>query len=319
MAFPTPQGPVFGQTKVDKFLTQISLFYSNETYIADLIAPIVKVKQKTGIVPKYGKENLRVNKSQGIRLPGNRADGFNYSVNITDKYSAYEHAYEKKIPWETYDNQDDPFDAKRDAAKVATDLILQGNEYAMAQTMGNSSILTQYVTLSGGNKWDVGATSDPINDINVGIDGVRLGIARRPNTATMSYPVFKVLKSHPKVRDAVKFTNGGQLSDAEFGNFLKDYFNFKYLNVGEAVGDFSVEGQDPVLAEMWGKIFVLHSTAPSPSILTPSFAYKFCDVPRYSDWYQQIQEKSDYVRVQESYDQHICDAKAAYLIDAAIS
>ena len=320
MAFPNPQGPLLGQTKVDKFLSQISLFYSNETYIAEMVAPVLKVVQKTGIVPKYGKENLKVYVGQGLRLPGQRAAGFNYSVNTSDKYACFEHSFEKQVPWELAANQDDPYDAKRDATKVATDLILQNQEYAMAQFMSNASVLTNNTTLSAANdKWSSPLTSDPIDDINTGIDAVRLKIARRPNSLTLSYPVFKTLKAHPKIRDAVKYTNGGQLSDADMGNFLKQFFNLKNIFVGEAVGDLTIEGQDPVLTELWGKNAWLHYTTPSPSILTPTFAYTFFDLPRVVDTYPVIEEKSDYVRVSYSFDQHFCDVNAAYAIFAAIA
>lgn len=319
MAYTSPQGPLLGQAKVDKFLTQISLFYSNETYIAEMIAPTLKVVQKTGIVPKYGKENLKVYKGQGIRLPGARAQNFNYSVNISDKYACFEHSFEKQVPWELADNTDDPYDPKRDATKVATDLILQNQEYAMANAMGDSSVLTNYVALSGGNRWDQAGTSDPLADINTGIDAVRTKIARRPNSITLSYPVFKTLKSHPKVRDAIKYTNGGQLSDTEFGNFLKQYFNLKNVFVGEAVGDLTIDGQDPTLTDLWGKIAVLHYTTPAPSILTPTFAYTFFDIPRSVDTYPEVKEKSDYVRTSYSFDQHICDAGAAYLMKTVIN
>ncbi len=319
MAFPNPQGPVLGQTKVDKFLTQISLFYSNETYVAEMIAPVLKVVQKSGIVPKYGKENLKVYKGQGIRLPGQRAAGFNYSVNTSDKYFCFEHSFEKQVPWETANNQDAPFEAKRDATKVGTDLILQNQEYAMAQAMADNTVLTNNTTLAGNAQWNVSATSDPISDINTAIDAVRLKIARRPNSLTLSYPVFKTLKSHPKVRDSIKFTNGGQLSDKDMGNFLKDYFNFKNIFVGEAVGDLTVEGQDPVLSELWGKNAWVHYTTPAPSILTPTFAYTFFDIAREVDTYAVIEEKADYVRTAYSFDQHFCDVNACYAIFAAIN
>lgn len=319
MAFPNPQGPVFGQTKVDKFLTQISLFYSNDTYIGELVMPTLKVVQKTGIVPKYGKENLKVYKGQGIRLPGNRAVGFNYSVNITDKYACFEHSFEKQVPNEMAANQDDPYDAKRDATKVATDLILQQQEYALASAMSDVTVVTNYVTLAGGDMWDQSGTSDPIADINTGIDAIRLKIARRPNSLTLSYPVFKTLKSHPKVRDAIKYTNGGQLSDADAVSALKSFFNLKNVFVGEAVGDLTIDGQTPALSELWGKNAWLHFTTPAPSLLTPTFGYTFFDVPRTVDTYPELKEKSEYVRVAYSFDQHVCDAGAAYGIFAAIN
>jgi len=311
-------GPQLGQTKVDKILSQFSLFYSNPSYIGELIMPPLKVKEKTGKVAKYGKENLRVYAGQTTRNPGDRAQSVDYSVS-QGQYVCQEHALEKKVPDEFMNNQDDPYDAKRDAVKVVMDNLWQNQEYALANAMANTGILTNNVTLAGGDQWNNAATSKPLEDINIGIDAIRTTIARRPNSLSVSYTVFKALKIHPEIRDAVKYTNGGQLSDTDMGNFLKQFFNLKNVFVGEAVGDLAVEGQTSNITDLWGKHTWLHYTPDSPSIMQPSFGYTLFDVPRVVDTYRENAVIADFIRVRYSYDQNITDANAAYLIKNAIA
>lgn len=310
-------GPQLGQTKVDKILSQFSLMYRNPSYISELIMPPLKVKEKTGKIAKYGKENLRVYAGQTFRNPGDRAQSVDYSVSL-GQYTCQEHSLEKKIPDEFQNNQDDPYDAKRDGVAVIMDNVWQNQEYALANNMANTAIITQQATLTAGDRWNKTATSKPLEDINTGIDVIRLSIARRPNSFTIGYQAFKTLKNHPEVRDAIKFTNGGQLSDADMGNFLKQFFNLKNVFVGEAVGDLAVEGQAANMTELWGKNAWLHFTPDAPSIMTPAFGYTFFDIPRTVDTYRENSVKADFVRLSYSYDQNMVDPKAAYLLKTVI-
>lgn len=311
-------GPQVGQTKVDKILTQFSLYYSNKSYIGELIAPPLKVKEKTGKIAKYGKENLRIYPDGGVRLPGERAGSLQYSVSLGD-YKAVEHSWEHKVPDEMQNNQDDPYDAKRDGVRVCMDTLWNNQEYALANAMADAAVITNNVTLTGADQWNNGATSDPYADIELAITTVRKKIAQRPNSITMGYDVFKALKTHPMTRDNMKFTNGGQPSDQDFGNWLKQYFNLQNVFVGESVGNLALPGQTDDIEDLWGKHCWLHYTPPTPGILIPSFAYTIFDIPRESDQYREEGLRSDIVRVRYSYDQNVTDPDACYAIFNAIA
>lgn len=310
--------PNLGDAKVDKLLSQFSQFYTNEQYISELILPTLKVKEKTGKFAKYGKENLRVYTDQIYRAPGTRARSADYSVSQGD-YSCKERSLEKGVPDEFVENSQDPYDPKRDAVAVIMDNIWVNQERALAVAMGDTAIMTRNTTLSGTDQWSDYNNSDPISDIETAIESVRAATGQRPNTAVMGHDVFLKLKFHPDIREQLKYTNGGQVSDQMLGGFLKEFFNLKNVYVGTAVMNSADEGQTDSIADIWTKNFwVLHQT-PRPSLLSATFGYTFADTPRMVDTYREEALVRDVVRVRYSYDQNLMDVNLGYLVKNAIA
>jgi hypothetical protein len=310
--------PTLGSAKVDKILTQFSQMYRNDTYIAEQVLPVLKVKEKSGQYAKYNKENLRAYVDNIYRAPGTRAHTVDYSVS-QGTYTCREHAIEKRVPDEFKNNTDNPYDAKRDATAVIMDNIWVNQELALATTMRDATVLTSNTTLSGTDQWSDYANSDPIGDIETGIAAVRSLTAKRPNTAVMGHDVWLKLKYHPDVREQVKYTGNGRFSDAAFGSFIKEFFSLDNVFVGAAIYDTAVEGQTASLSDIWTKDFWLLYQNKRPTLMSATFGYTLSDTPRYVDQYREESTKSDVVRVQYSYDQNIFDVNLAYLINDAIA
>ena len=310
--------PKLGDAKVDKILTQFSQKYTNDNYVSTEILPIQSVKEKTGKFAKYGKENLRVYSDQTFRAPGTRANEVDYSVS-QGTYVCQEHSLEKRVPDEFVDNTDDPYDPKRDATATLLDNIWVNNENALAQFMTNTSNLTQNTTLSGTSQWSDYANSDPIDDIETGITTVRSNTAQRPNSVVMSFEVMRELKAHPDIREQLKYTGGGQLSEGAFVDFMADFFNLENVYIGDAIKNTAQEGQSDSLSNVWNKDFILFYQNPRPTMMQATFGYTFTDVERTVETYREESHKSDVVRVRWSYDQNVMDASLAYLIKDAVA
>ena len=54
---------------IDAMLTNLSIGYKNDLYIADQIAPIVPVRRQSDIIPKYDQSHWFRNQA-AIRAPG---------------------------------------------------------------------------------------------------------------------------------------------------------------------------------------------------------------------------------------------------------
>lgn len=309
--------PTLGSAKVDKILSQFSQMYRNSDYIAELILPPLKVKEKTGKFAKYGKENLRVYSNMIYRAPGTRAFGVDYSVS-QGSYRTEERSVEKKVPDEMVNNTDDPYEPKRDATAVCMDVIWGNQELALATSLASTSIITQYSTLSGTSQWSDYANSDPIANIETAINTVRAATGKRPNTMVLSHAVFTKLKYHPDIREQLKYTNGGQLSDAQFIQGLKDFFMLKDVFIGSAIYDSATEGQTASLADIWGKHCWLFYKTERPTLMQATFGYTFFDVPREVDTYREESTRSDIVRQRYSYDMNLMDTALCYAIRDAI-
>lgn len=310
--------PNIGDAKVDKILSQFSQRYSNEEYIAEKILPPLKVAEKSGKYSKYGTENFRTYGDATLRAPGTRANTIDYSVS-TGAYLCSEKSLEKRVPDEMKNNTDDPYDAKRDATAVIMDNIWVNQEAALAAAMEGTSVITQNTTLSGTDQWNDYDDSNPLDDISDGISVIRSATAKRPNVAVMGFDVMTKLRQHPDVREQVKYTNGGQISEDAFISFLKAFFRLDEVLIGTAIKNTADEGQTAVLSDCWGDHFWLIHRNKRPTLMQATFGYTFFDVPRVVDQYREESHKSDVVRQRYSYDQNLMDVAQCYLIKNAIA
>jgi len=192
-------------------------------------------------------------------------------------------------------------------------------EKALADYMSDTANLTNNVTLAGTDQWSDYTNSTPLEDIDAGITDMMTTVGQRPNVAWMGFEVFRKLKSHPDVREQVKYTNGGQLSDSAFITFLKDFFQLKEVWVGTAIYDSADEGQTASLAQVWGKHFWLAVQTDRPTLMGSTLGYTFYDVDRIVDTYREEPKVSDVMRVRYSYDQNVMDALLVYFIKNAVA
>lgn len=304
---------VQGLAKVDKILTQFSIRYTSESYIADLILPVVKVKERTGKIAKYGKDNLRIFSGGLLRAPGTRAKAVEYTLG-QGSYVCQERSVEGHIPLENYANTDDPYEPGRDTVANIKDIIAQDKEYSLAAVLNNASLITQNVTLSGADKWSAPTTSTPIDDLILGVKTIHAASGRRPNLAVFSIDAFWQFKTHPQVRDFLKYTNGGQITDTDALNAIKAIIGVKEVLIGDAVYNASNPGQTDALQKIWaGGVWLIYRT-PTPTLMAPTFGMTITDVPGVVDgWYEQA-EKRDVIRNTMSYEQNIIDTSLCYAI-----
>jgi len=310
--------PNLGDAKVDKLLSQFSQRYTNKDYIAEKILPPMRVKEKTGKYAKYGTENFRTYSEQIYRAPGVRAASLDYSVS-QGSYNCLERALEKIVPDEFVNNTDDPYDPKRDAVATLMDVIFVNEELALSTYMSNTSNLTSNVTLSGTDQWSDYTSSSPLEDIDTGISAMMTATGQRPTVAWMGFEVFRKLKSHPDIREQVKYTNGGQLSDSAFITFLKDYFQLRDVWIGTAIYNSADEGQTAVLAQVWGKHFWLAAQSERPTLMGATLGYTFMDEENIVDKYRDEPRVGEVQRVRKSYDQNVMDPLLVYFIKDAVA
>jgi len=305
--------PNIGDTKVDKILTQYSIMYRNANYINELILPVLKVIEKSGKFAIYGKDNLRPYTGGIYRAPGTRAHTVDYSVS-QGTYMCNEKALEKLVPDEYVINTDDPYDPRRDAVAVIMDNIAVNQELALSTTLADATVITQNTTLTGTDQWSDKTNSDPFADIETAIDAVRTATGKRPNTMVLGYDAYQALKSHPDVREQLKYTNGGQFSEEAVVAFIKSYWKLENVFIGDAVYNSADDGQTDSLTSVWGAHCWLMYRASRPSMMMPTFGLTLQDIPTKVDSYREEGNVSDVFRVRKSYDQNIHDATLCYAI-----
>lgn len=308
---------------VSQILTMQSLAYRNDEYLADQIMPTITVQKDTAKILSYAADNLRI--AETLRAQGARSNVVKHSISSADHYSLEEHALSEYVSKEEYENADAPIDPQGDAMQNLLDILAVVKEKALADVMNNAAIITQNTTLSGTDQWNDFANSDPIGDIQTGIDTVANATGKEPNTLVFGRGVFNTLIQHP---DIIARAQGAVVvtADVLIALIQRIFPSITKVLVGRAMYNAAKEGQTASLTRIWGKNAWVLYIEPTPKLKSRSFGFTY---RRTADRTVEVfpmnmdsdlaDRKSDKVRVEDIYDQKLIDAKCAYAIFAAIA
>jgi hypothetical protein len=112
--------------------------------------------------------------------------------------------------------------------------------------------------------------SDPLGDIDDAVNGIVSTTGMMPNTAVMSWDVWRALRIHPDILDRIKYTRPGaqaQTSD------LNGWFGFSNVVVGTQLYDPAKEGQSSSPTYIWGDQMWIGYVPGQPSLMTPAAGY----------------------------------------------
>lgn len=298
---------------VDPALSNVSIRYSNESYIADQIFPVMRVSKQTGKYYVYDKANLRVDAT--LRAAGAGANEVDFGLS-TVSFACEDHALKSFVPDEIQEQADAALNPLADETEMLTDKMMLDRENALATIITSTSNLTNNTTLSSTAQWSDYVNSDPIGDVRTGRTTVHSNTFKKPNTLILGKQVFDYLVDHPDIVERVKYSAMGVIT----AELLARVFQVERVLVGEAGKNGAVEGQTDSLSYVWGKDAIVAYIAPNVTIksltLGITFAYGNREVKR---WYEQDREGT-YVRVgKDNYVHKIVAVGAGYLIKTAVA
>lgn len=306
-------GPQVGQVYVDPLLSNISIAYQNDSYIADAIFPEVQVSKLTGFYFKYDKSKFIA--ANDLRAPSTRANRVDYGLVKTAYGPLVEHSLEQDIPDEIIDQAVSPLDPNIDATENVTERILLSKELDAFAKCSDTAVITQNITLSGTSQWDDYANSDPIGDVQTAFNTVKKAVLKKPNRLVLGYEVYSSLKNHPQIIERVKYSQLGVLTP----ELLAQVFDIEQVWIADAEQNSANEGQTASMAYIWGKnAWVLYVNA-APAIRKVSFGYTLRRGARMTERWDERWVKAQFVRVTDWYEQKIVAAEAAYYLKNAIS
>ncbi len=305
---------VTGQIHVDKPLTNISVAYRNEEYIADKVFPTVNVKKSSDkyfVFNKDGRipETLRANRAAA------REHTFKMS---TQSYLLEDHALKDYISKRDMDNYDLP-DLRTDVVEDLKDKILLRREKNVADFFNTTALASakwsQGVSLASTAQWSANTTvSNPINVTDTALSTVLTGAYRKANTAIMPYEVKLAYRRHVSILDRIKYT-----SKTVDDNMIASLIDVQNLMVPSAQYESTLEGASTTThSALWGKNTWIGYVAPRASMRNPSAGYTFrkenSNVRR---WWND-ERKSEAIEVGEDYIPKVVSSLSGYLIVASI-
>jgi hypothetical protein len=316
--------PTLNQVHTDKILTNISTAYiQNESrFIANKVFPMVSVDKKSDLYYTYTKNDWFRDEAQP-RPPASESAGSGYNV-ATDSYNCNVFAIHKDVDNQVIANTDRPLDPFRDATAWVTQKMLLRQEIQWVTDFFATSIWGTDVTVA--NKWDDGASSDPIADIELGVETILSNTGFLPNTLVLGYQVFRHLKHHPDLQDRLKY-DGKVVNSTINQSMLAQMFGVERVLVAMAVNATNVEGATEAYSFVHGKHALLMYVNPQPSILTPSAGYTFgwrgvsqglgatIGISRFP----MREIKSERVEAEKAWDNKVVGADLGYFLNAAVS
>ena len=305
--------PDLNDIRYDPILSNVSVAYKNEAYVAEQILPAIPTKTRTGKYFIYDKSKFRL--TQSLRSMGSPANEIDYGLTKSAAYVCKDHALKEVVPDELKKQAPSPLNPELDATENITERLLIEKEYDLATYMSNTANLTNNTTLSGTSQWSDYADSDPIGDVKAAKSAIHAKIFHEPNVLLLGKQVYDKLLDHPDIIDRIKYGGGQVATDV----ILARLFGVDKVIVGAAGYNTATEGQADSMAYIWGKNAWLLYVPPKPGIRQIAFGYHFQYQTRKVDkWYDKDRE-GIWIRVHDNYTREIIAVDAAYLIKDAIA
>lgn len=298
---------------VDPILSTIAQGYSNASFIAEKLLPVVKVENMKGRIPSWdksafiAKESIRAIRADSNRISSADISFIDYETRERDLEQAFDMLeleqapdaiqYEKRIVKELQDLMS--LDLERKAAEI----LLNPASYAV----GNSE------TLSAADMFD-NPDSNPIETIKDAMGVVRKKIAAYPNILAMSEKVYRALCEHPKIIERIKYSGAATVSSKA----LCELFGVEEIVVGLAIS--SADGL--TFQDIWSNkllaLYVDRSPSDNRSEYNSSYGYtmRLKDKPEV-DYYYESGGKIKALRVTDNYQLLVLSPQSGYLISNA--
>lgn len=307
--------PQVKDVHIDQFLTNFSIAYSNKVYLARQVFPLCKVDKESDKFAIFGKENFDVDVDTK-RAAGKLAREVDWTLS-SDSYSCIEHALAKYIPKRVEDNADQPINPRLRTTKLLNDRLLLREEYELVTKVTDTGVITQNTTLSGTGQWSDYTNSDPVANVQTGASTINKATSIDPMDLVlfMGFPVWDKLRNHTKLISRIQYSALGVVT----ANLMAELFDVKAVVVSSCLKNTAKKGQTSSLDYVWGKDALLCYVPSNPALEEPAFGYTFHTVIGESRSWWDDGRKSTGIEVANIRDQKLCDAKAAYLIKAAVA
>lgn len=306
------------KAQIDKLLTGVSSAYVPEGLLCELLFPMIGVSQYSGKLGKYGTGHLRiVNSVAGGQGKFRQVQ----TLVVSDtSYNVESHGLEGLVTKRDYANFDAPFDAERDETMGLSTVLFLEKEKSIADALDNESVITQFVALTGEDKYSDKANSAPVDDFSAARAAVKTGCGKAPDTAWMSWDVWNMLRFHPQLLDSLgfKYDRPGGLKEMELAAAL----GVKRVFISEAMHETGKEGQASSLANVWGNDIFFGVLPEQAGVMQTSLGYRIGmkgQQPR--KVYKEAQFNppgSTAILVEDEYDYMLSNTGALYVIKDAI-
>jgi hypothetical protein len=307
--------PSSGSTHVDATLSNVSLQYKNEAFIADKILPRVSVGKMSDSYFTYTKgEGMR--RQSTLVGPKSKAQEDYFTLSATT-YDALYHALQGFVSYADQRAADAPLDLLMDETEYLTNKILLDYEKEVAGLVFASATYASANKASPGTKWG-NASSTPISDITTAIDAI-VGV-QGPFTAAIGRAAWTSLRQHPDILAAFQLSGGGGVLASQ--QQIAGYFGFDELIIGDSWENTANRGATAAFSRIWSDHMLVFKRANGLKVREVSLGYTFVPeefkVSRWEDL-SLGPDGGEWIKPAWAYDAKVIAADVGYLIYDVVS
>lgn len=265
--------PLGSTLYVDPLLTNMSIGYHNNEFIASKLSPTILAPSPTGKYVNYDQSHWFRDAMQK-RAPGTASPRTGWKLSMSS-FTTEEYSLGHEIPDEFRAMQQSPINVDSDAVKFLQDKAQLKREIDWAANFMTTSVWGSDKT--GGSDFTVFSdygSSTPTVVFAEYADTIQQRIGRAPNTLVMGAQPWRYLRFHPDVIDAMKVTELRKASLDLFG----DLIDMPRIFVGKAFYTTTAEGVAEASAtytNIWGNKALLMYVPESASLNEPAATYTF--------------------------------------------
>jgi hypothetical protein len=304
--------PTHRDVHQDAILSNVSTQYQNGSAIADFVFPRVKVAKESDKYYKYTR-NFRIPNT--YRAMSSESKKIDWNV-TTDTYFCEEYALHDDIHDRLRRNVDNPLDLDIDTTENLTNALMLDREKRVADIAFSTGSVTNNSALTGSDRWDDYAGSDPLGDLEDIMLSVKAASGVRPNAIVMGEQVMSKMRNHPDLLERIKYTQKGVVTEDLLSSLLP---GSPRVLVGDLMVDSSQEGDTESLGYIWGKKVLVAYVAPSPGLRSISLGFQFYSQDRGVKKWREDRIDSDRIQVAEVGDEKLVSADCGYLLDTVVS
>lgn len=294
-----------------QLLTDVTNKLRNESYIADMVWPVVGVVKDTDRLAVYTTDSLKV--VETVRANKSRAKEATFGVSYTTYY-LQEHALSDLVTERDRANCDPAINADIDCVENLTDRLLLGREVAAATMAFTSSTWSTGVSLTSTTSWRYNTTTaDPAISAHSATASIQMRSGKRPNQCVMGYQSYAYMRDNVALLDKIKYTQIGSMTPG----LIAAIFDVDQLVIGEAVRDNGLEGVSSSNTSVWANGALFQYVERNPGLRKVSSGYLLTRTPGQAFGVKQWREEEydgDRTEVSTSWAfKAVCTA-AAYLV-----
>lgn len=302
-----------GELYIDPVLTNLSVAYQTQAFIADQLFPRVgNLAKPSGIYYKFGKEQFGPF-PELLRAPGTRARETDWKV-TTATYTTQEYALIGRVTDEDRRAQDAPIELDQNTVTNTTELHMLARELRVRDLLLDDSVYPsghKKATLTGTNKWSDPA-STPVKDVREARAALRkLGI--EPNVMVIPAHVVDALSENASIMERIKYTQLGSITV----DLLSRLFQIPTILTPASVYNTANAGQAANLVDLWGNAVWLGYVG-QPALRTLSFGLTFEYRGRHVRRWREEDKRVDILEVSEEVGEDYVATEAGFLFEGVL-